>query len=152
MRALLLLLTRDHHRTLAVIAAAQRELARPGPAPALTELGRRLRSHLRLEEDLVFGAVETLVGDPQFHVTATLRREHQALRALFADVEAELERDNRVGAAGNLRELATALAVHERKEHDVLFPMAERLPQPERASEAATELGADPVPEPAFLH
>jgi iron-sulfur cluster repair protein YtfE (RIC family) len=152
MRALLQQLTRDHHRTLALIAAAQRELSLPGSPRSLTELGRRLRAHLRLEEELIFGAVEALVGDPGFHVTATLRREHQALRALFADVEAELARDNRAGAWGNLRELATSLAVHERKEHDVLFPMAERLPEPVHCEMARAELAVDPSLGVALLH
>ncbi len=45
--------------------------------------------------------------------------------------------DNRVGAIGDLRELAAALATHERKEHQVLHPMAEHLAGSDGADLAA---------------
>jgi hemerythrin-like domain-containing protein len=145
MRNLLTALARDHHRTLSLIAAAQHELARDGAVPSLAEVGRALRSHLRTEEEVIFTAIEALVDDPKFHVTATLRREHQALRELFAGVEAAVATDNRAGAIGDLRELAAAIATHERKEHQVLYPMAERLGDSDGSDLAAAALSRTPA-------
>ncbi len=150
MRELLAALARDHQRTLHLIAAAQHELARGGKVPSLTEVGRALRTHLRVEEVVIFTAIEALIDDPQFHVTATLRREHQALRALFAGIEAALAADNRAWAIGDLRELAAAITTHERKEHQVLYPMAERLADTDECELAIAALGRPGSP--AALH
>jgi iron-sulfur cluster repair protein YtfE (RIC family) len=129
MRPLLQAFSRDHSHLLALAAAARRELAGP-PAPGspcFAALALRLRRHLRFEEDLLFPAIERLVGDPDFHLTATLRREHQLLRRLLGDVEEALVLHNHAGALGNLFELEAAMRTHEGKEQRVLYPMADRV-------------------------
>jgi hemerythrin-like domain-containing protein len=117
---------RDHNHLAALVRAAGSALA-DGDAGPLSALAGRLRQHLRIEEEQLFPAAERLVDDPSFHLTATLRREHDVLRGLLAEVEQELARDNFAGARGNLSELATTLVLHQRKERQVLFPMLERL-------------------------
>lgn len=116
---------RDHNHLLALASAAGSAL-RGGDRSPLDALAVRLRRHLRLEEEQLFPAAERLVEDPRFHLTATLRREHGMLRAILAGVEAELAHDNLAGAIGDLRELASALGLHERKERELLYPMLER--------------------------
>ena len=130
--------TSEHRHVVALIDAALRELDESLERSALDALGATLREHLRFEEQTIFPAVERLVGEPDFHLTATLRREHVALRVLLDEVERERHRDNRPGAIGNLRELAAALVAHERKERHVLYQMAERALGPERAAVVAT--------------
>lgn len=127
MRTTLLDISRAHTQLFALIATALSELASEcGRSPALDRIALLLRSHLRLEEEVLFPAVERVVQDPGFHLTATLRREHQALRALLAEVEYDRAHDNRDGAVGTLREFDAALRIHDEKERRVLYPMAAR--------------------------
>ncbi len=129
MRSTLQAFSHDLFQVIGLIEAAKEELAsgRDRESPALDRLARRLRNHLRLEEELIFPAVERQVQDPEFRLTATLRREHQAIRALLAEVERDLAHDNRAGAVGTLRELLAALHTHEQKERQALFPIAGRV-------------------------
>lgn len=125
MRSLLHAFHRDHHHLMALVGATRQALEDGGDASALDALARRLRRHLRIEEEVLFGAVDRVVQDPRYPITATLRREHDVLRELLADCEHALAAGNRAGAAGNLRELEVSLRLHEHKEAQVLYPMAE---------------------------
>ena len=95
-------------------------------AQALTVLARRLRQHARLEEELVFPAAEQEARDPGFPPTRKLRAEHQTLLTLLGELEANLEAGTWGAAVSNLRELRATWRLHERKERQVIYPLAER--------------------------
>src|SRR4051812_32610520 len=98
-------LTREHHRLLALLDAALRELAEGDDAtPTITAFARRLRAQLRIEEELLFPAAERIVQDVGYPPTAALRREHEVFARLLGDVERDLARADRDAAMGDLRE------------------------------------------------
>lgn len=90
---------------------------------ALTAFARRLRAHLRIEEEVLFPPVEHIVKSPALLATAALRREHDLFRGLLAEVEAS----SSSAALGNLRELQAALRLHVEKEEKLLYPTVDRL-------------------------
>jgi regulator of cell morphogenesis and NO signaling len=98
------------------------------------ELAAGLATHARIEDDLLFVALEAELG-PNGGPLAVMREEH-------AEVEATLERLTQVedlqeaeALAGHLVQVARE---HFEKEEQVLFPMAEQL----LGEEALRSLGA----------
>lgn len=92
----------------------------------LTAFARGVRTHIRIEEEILFPVAERVVQDPEYGLTAALRREHGALRNLLGEIERALGHDDRAALAGNLRELQAALRLHLTKEEQVLYPLVER--------------------------
>jgi iron-sulfur cluster repair protein YtfE (RIC family) len=138
---------RDHAHHLTLIAAVVRDLSGADGADvggALTVLARRVRSHLRIEEEVLFPAVERLVGDATYPVTSALRREHDVFRSMLGDIERGLAAGRLVALAGDLRELEAAIRIHTAKEEQVVYPMVDRLLSPATILEMAAILGESP--------
>jgi regulator of cell morphogenesis and NO signaling len=87
------------------------------------ELAAGLATHARIEDDLLFVALEAELG-PNGGPLAVMREEH-------AEVEATLERliavEDTVEADALAEHLAAVARGHFEKEEQVLFPMAEQL-------------------------
>jgi iron-sulfur cluster repair protein YtfE (RIC family) len=115
----------DHQRLVMHAQATLHEVHHSHPLPPglLKSLGRCLRSHVRIEEDIVFAAAEQLHGKSVRAVTAALRHEHAALCALLSTVEVALTFEDRAALLGALRELLQILRTHCEKEEVELYPL-----------------------------
>ena len=104
--------------TLDTLLAQSRQLARErltgGARALLAQFVRRLDRHMRLEEHVLFPRIEDRGGSAR--TTALLCREHDRLRALVADAEASLERDDTRAFLTTSHALAARLQRHHRKE------------------------------------
>jgi hemerythrin-like domain-containing protein len=140
-------LTREHHRLLALLDGAVRELTtgEDDAMKAVTSFARRLRAQLRIEEEVLFPAAERVVQDNEFATTTALRREHAVFKKLLAAIEQDLERGQRGAAAGDLCELRAALRLHLDKARQIVFPMVERRLQATTILELADLLDAEHV-------
>ena len=118
---------RDHNRLTALVHAVARELIIRGGSRAALEccerLASALRAHLADEEAHLFPRIEALVGDPQFSVTASLRRQHEVLRSLLEVFEEDLRRSDVRAGRNDLRELEAALTLHAAAEERALHPL-----------------------------
>lgn len=91
---------------------------------AFSVLDRRLRDHMAVEEETLFPVIDSwLDGDGGF--AAPLRRDHDAIRDLLAQVSTALGRGERDAALVTLSKLATCLGEHADREDNVLYPAAE---------------------------
>lgn len=91
----------------------------PGGARALlAQFIRRLDRHMRLEEHVLFPALDERAGSPD--VSARLLREHDRLRALAAEAAASLDRDDARTFLEYSHELAGRLQRHHQKERRLL--------------------------------
>jgi hemerythrin-like domain-containing protein len=93
---------------------------------AFTAFVRRLRSHMRIEEELLFPVIDAILQDGGKAVTVSLRREHDAFRQLVGEIEEALGRGERAGLAANLRELEAALRLHEAREERLIYSVVDR--------------------------
>lgn len=121
----------DHQRLIMHAQATLHEVHHSHPLPAglLKPLGRCLRSHVRIEEDIVFAAAERLHGQGVLAVTTALRHEHAALCALLSTMEVALSCDDRAALLGTLRELLHNLHTHCEKEEIELYPLLRSMTQ-----------------------
>ena len=91
---------------------------------AFGAFSRWLKSHIRIEEEVVFpvamGALD--VGGA---VVSALQKEHVCFQELCDEIAGQLQRSEWTTAIWNLRELEAALKVHEQREEQVLFPLVE---------------------------
>lgn len=96
---------------------------------AMEAFGRALRLHLKMEEDVIFAALEQRVrGEPA--PLAALRHEHHLLRGL-AQRLAEAAAERRVvDFAGHADAFGIVLHQHSTKEDSVMYPIADRLLRP----------------------
>jgi iron-sulfur cluster repair protein YtfE (RIC family) len=123
-------LHRDSRRALALLGALSRGLSDgdgDGAREVMGLLSLRLRRRFTLEEEHLYPALESALGDPRFSPTARMRREHEAIRDLLTTLERDLAHDRWWAADGNLRELEAALRTHLREEEHVLHPLFENL-------------------------
>jgi iron-sulfur cluster repair protein YtfE (RIC family) len=91
---------------------------------ALTRLARGLRERIRMEEAVLFPALERLVKDEAFVPTRRLRRQHTVLLELLAGIERSIQREEWGAVVGDLQELRAALNAHLEHERGVLMPIA----------------------------
>lgn len=114
--------------TLDALLAQSRQLARErligGARALLAQFAQRLDRHMRLEEHVLFPRLEDRGGAAR--TTAALCREHDRLRALVAEAEADLERGDTRAFLATTHTLAGRLQRHHRKER----PLRDRLPLP----------------------
>jgi iron-sulfur cluster repair protein YtfE (RIC family) len=90
---------------------------------------RGFARHMRIEEELlypVFDARAGMLGGP----TATLRLEHDDLRAALQEMRAALAARDPEAFGGALRSFRSTLGGHRSKEERMLFPAMERLLAP----------------------
>lgn len=135
-------LHRDGHRLEALRAAVVQHAAasdRQGTEAAFNALARRLRRRIRLEEDLLFPAVEVFVHDPAFETTAKMRKEHVVLLSLLAGIERHVHGADWAAIGGDLRELGAALHTHLEAERQLLHPLVSRLGEDEAIAAAFTD-------------
>jgi hemerythrin-like domain-containing protein len=118
---------KDHQRLLTLLETAKRGAYGDDAAlqPAFTAFVRRLRAHMRIEEEMLYPVIDAFLADDR-RVTASLRREHDAFRALVAEIEATLGRADRAGLAANLSELEAALRLHEAREEQLIYASVDR--------------------------
>lgn len=84
-----------------------------------------LERHLQREETLLFPAIETFTGSDG-GPTEVMRREHDQMRALLADVQDTLARRQVDPCLGNIETLMTLIQLHNVKEEQILYPMADK--------------------------
>jgi len=108
--------------TVDALLADARTLARerlPGGARcALSQLERRLDRHLRLDERVLMPMLEEQGGSRR--EVASLRREHQRLRALVDEAGAVVERRDPKTFLQTTRVLGERLTRHHRRERRIL--------------------------------
>jgi len=102
---------------------------------ATTVLHAMVDAHAKLEEDLLFSALEPLLGKKNGPL-AVMMAEHEEMEHMLTCIEEETDVDR---AAEWIPEALDAARSHFRKEEQVLFPMANRL----LGEEALEQLGAD---------
>jgi len=100
-------------------------------------VGAAIASHAELENDLLFGEMEKMMG-PGGPV-AVMRDEHQRIEAGLEAIAGEQDLD-RIRAAAN--ELFGLARQHFAKEEQVLFRMAQQFVGDEKLQEKALEWGA----------
>lgn len=99
-----------------------------GARTAFERFARGLRRHIGLEEALVFPELDRRLatGAAPEPETAALRAEHRQILALVAAIELAV-RSNAVPIGLLRRHLRDLLTAHNRKEEQVLYPLADRL-------------------------
>lgn len=117
----------DHVRLGAILEEVER-LAGAGAFPEaglrFAEFACGLGRHIVAEETILFPAVEKttgMAGGP----TTVMREEHVEIRRRMDGVAAELEARNVTGAGRAIAALTEVLSMHNMKEEEVLYPMAD---------------------------
>jgi hypothetical protein len=121
-------LWKEHRFLSALVATVERQLkADELDAAAVTArmLARKLRRRLRIEDELL-GAIERTVSGFSSTATAPLRRDHTAIGARLATLEAALAGSGD-DALSALRALEATLSAHHALESAVIYPMAETI-------------------------
>lgn len=123
------ILSRDHRRLDAVLAAAKQALFAgdvPGGRARFSEFRSGLERHIQAEEEVAFPAFEAVSGGADGGPTAVMRHEHVELRSLMGDVAAELEPEGKQAYTTPLAALTARLFAHNGKEERILYPMMDR--------------------------
>lgn len=100
---------------------------------ASAALGAMVNAHARLEDELLFSALEPHLGTDDGPL-AVMRSEHDNMEHLLAQIEDAADIDQAIFL---VEEALRAARSHFQKEEQVLFPMARRL----LGDEALTRLG-----------
>lgn len=103
----------------------------PASAEAYGPFHHDIERHFQREETMLFPAIEEVSGSPQ-GPTEVMRREHDQMRALMEGLEQALQRQERDEALGVIETLMTMIQLHNVKEEQILYPMADRFLQPRR--------------------
>lgn len=85
-----------------------------------------LLAHLRMEENVLFPAFEAASGTAS-GLTYVMRAEHLRIQALLAGMQqaaANWDNDAFLSLSGDLHQI---LGLHNQKEENILYPMADRL-------------------------
>ena len=103
---------------------------------------RGLDRHIAIEEALLFPAFEAATGhSPAAGPTAVMREEHRVIRALLAEIAAEL-RDPAASPVDRRRSLGDVLGDHNGKEEEILYPMTDAALGAEAADRLVAEMQA----------
>ncbi len=87
---------------------------------------RAILHHFAMEEEVLFPAVEEIVGS-SMGPTQVMRMEHEQMRGLFSEMEQALvatDADTFLGAAETLLVL---MQQHNAKEEQIVYPMSDQL-------------------------
>lgn len=139
----------DHVEIDALFAAVRREIRvcaeanKPASSTIVSqfeEFDRRLEKHIHWEEDLLFPEVERVSPELRDGPGDDMRREHQDIRRFKDAARKELERamadpqalPRSAEALDRMREI---LEVHNMKEEQVYYPMADEMLAPALASD-----------------
>ncbi|MEY6433893.1 hemerythrin domain-containing protein [Thioalkalicoccus limnaeus] len=99
----------------------------------LHDFDRDLERHLGREEELLFPAIEAATGSTH-GPTEVMRREHAQMRALLNDARAAIGQQDQAASLGLLETLMTLIQLHNVKEEQILYPMADRHLGPQRTA------------------
>jgi hemerythrin-like domain-containing protein/uncharacterized protein (DUF2249 family) len=120
------------------------DLARIRSRSAEFALG--LRRHIRMEEEILFPAIDERTGMQKTGPTAVMRMEHREIERLLDRLSAIAEAENCATvkqAAEAILANATALfESHDFKERKILYPMADRVLETEEVSQLVLKMQA----------
>lgn len=119
------LLSLDHRRLDAILAAAKQSLHAGDIARGFarfSEFRNGLERHIAAEEEVLFPVFEALIGGPGNGPTHVMRLEHSEIRRLMAEIVSELERGGGDGRATPLAALTARIYAHNGKEERILYP------------------------------
>jgi iron-sulfur cluster repair protein YtfE (RIC family) len=108
----------------AVAAAESRDwdaLAREGG-----EFLRRLRQHIRIEEDVLFPAFEERTGMSTGGPSVQMRVEHEQMQPLLARMQAAIGGQDADGYRSASQALFDILVPHNHKEEQMMYPMLDQ--------------------------
>lgn len=103
-----------------------------GGAEAYARFESSLLSHLAMEEEVLFPALEQASG-MQGGPTMVMRAEHRQMRGLLEQMRAAVEQSNFDAVVDQGDTLLMLIQQHNMKEESVLYPLAERLLAPQWA-------------------
>ena len=113
----------DHDRLDALMAQARAADDPPGAADSFAEFTTGLLTHIEWEEGILFPVFEERTGMSDAGPTAVMRMEHEQIRRLLDAGRVPSGRDEFARIAV---ELASLLAMHNRKEELILYPWMDR--------------------------
>ena len=123
------LLSLDHRRLDAILAAAKQSLHAGDIARGFarfSEFRNGLERHIAAEEEVLFPVFEALIGGPGNGPTHVMRLEHSEIRRLMAEIASELERGGDEEHTTPLAALTARIYAHNGKEERILYPAMDR--------------------------
>jgi hemerythrin-like domain-containing protein len=119
----------DHHRLCDDLFVAAEEAAQRGDwtatAHAFAHFRDQMNAHFEAEEGLLFPAFEAATGMSQ-GPTEMMRREHEQMRALLAQLESACDAQDDDGYSGVGETLLMLMQQHNMKEENILYPMCDQ--------------------------
>jgi hemerythrin-like domain-containing protein len=97
----------------------------PGAVATYREFKARLERHIGWEEDILFPLFERLSGLRDNGPTVVMRSEHRTIRTLLDAIDAALQRGG-TSIEADESALLAALATHNMKEENILYPLIDR--------------------------
>jgi hemerythrin-like domain-containing protein len=120
----------DHRRLDAIFAVAKQALHAGDAARGVERFAAfraGLERHIEVEEVVLFPAFEAATGMAQRGPTHVMRAEHQELRALMAEITAQLARAGEGPLTTPLAALTARIYAHNGKEERILYPAIDRI-------------------------
>lgn len=118
----------DHSRCDELFVSAEKAVSSgdwEAAGPAFEAFRTATEHHFAMEEGTLFPTFEEASGSTM-GPTQVMRYEHEQMRALFADMAADLEARDADGFLGNAETLLVMMQQHNRKEEQILYPMADQ--------------------------
>lgn len=118
----------DHRRCDDLFVAAEKAVSSGGWEAARTayeEFRAAIEHHFAMEEQTLFPTFEEVSGNTM-GPTQVMRYEHEQMRALFQDMAEALQQQDADGFLGNAETLLVMMQQHNRKEEQILYPMADQ--------------------------
>lgn len=118
----------DHRHCDDLFAQAEERVAAgdfDGGSHAFAAFTSTFERHLKLEEDILFPALEEKTGGP-IGPTQMMRMEHQQMRQALTIMEQALTARNGSGYLGQSETLLIIMQQHNMKEENILYPMMDR--------------------------
>lgn len=128
-------LTHDHERCDALFAKAEQAAHAGDPSLKGSWKGfaDAMLRHFKLEEDMLFPALEQAVGG-QLPPVRVMLMEHRQMRDLFQQLDEAVARVDVDEFAGLAQTLLVVMEQHNIKEQNILYPMADRALAPQSAA------------------
>ena len=118
----------DHRRCDELFAQAEERIGGgdfAAGAPAFAAFTTALDRHLKLEEELLFPALEEKTGGP-IGPTQMMRHEHEQMRQAVAAMRDALAAQDGSAFLGQSETLLILMQQHNFKEENILYPMMDR--------------------------
>lgn len=124
----------DHHRCDELFAAAEAAVE-SGDWPSAAAAHRRflegMQHHFAMEEEVLFPAFEEASGSAM-GPTTVMRHEHEQMRQLFGEMSEALEAEQSEDYLGASETLLVLMQQHNAKEEQILYPMSDRMLEPQQ--------------------